>query len=786
MKNSTLALGAFLIGVTLKAAGPVAEPFSLADVKLLAGPFRDAMERDHAYLLRLDPDRAMAPMRREAGLPHKADPYGGWESMDIAGEFAGHYLSALAMMWQSTGDAELLRRVNYLVAEMAECQAMGGDGYFAGIPRGRAMFADVAAGKITVPTPHRLNGVWAPWYNLHKTFAGLRDAHLLCGNAQARAVLVRFADWADAEVSHLTDAQMQRMLDAEFGGMGEVLADVFALTGDAKYLRLARRFTHDKFFAAAAAGRDELGESHANTQIPKFIGFARIAELDGDAAYAAAARNFWRFVAEDRSWSFGGNSSDEHFLPPARYAAEVRSMGSAETCNTYNMLKLTEQLFWQAPTEPLMAFYERGLYNHILSSQEPLHGGMAYFTPLRPGHFKLYSTEDDSMWCCVGTGIENHAKYAEAIYAHDATQLWINLFIPSELTWAARGVTLWQETRLPEEDATRLQFTCREPVKLTLKIRHPQWVDHGALLIEVNGAPVAAEPGADGYVDVRRQWRSGDTVTVHLPMRVRVETLPGNAEFVSLLYGPVLLAAELGTAGLEQIKFNSTNTLDDGPIMSPVETPEIVRPLAEIAVHVAPVAGRSLAFRTHGLMQPQDVTLVPFHQVHFQRYAIYWRATTEAGRRVELARYAWVGEHARELDARTFDRVQIGDEMSERAHQWKDYRSWGGLWELDRRWRDARADGWFSCELKVSPEQPVGLLCAYWTGDDANRHYDILVDGTVIATPHPEQRAPGGYADVVYPIPLELTRGKNHVTIRWQAHPAKDAARVFDLRIVRR
>ena len=613
-------------GDRLQPAVLEAQPFPLSSVKLLPGPFYDAMQRDHQTLLELDPDRLLSWFRKGAGLVPKAPVYGGWESMGIAGQTLGHYLTACSCMWQATGDPELLRRVHYIVDELALCQNANGSGYVGAIPNGKKLFADQAAGK-------DFKAGWVPWYTMHKLFAGLRDACLVCNDDEAGDVLTRLADWAGDVVKNLSDDQMQhQMLRIEHGGMAQALADVYAMTGDSKYLALARRFSDHVVMDPLAQGQDPLTGLHANTQIPKFIGFERIYELTGDRQFHDAAVNFWTTVVQKRTWVIGGNSSNEHFFDAGKTAAEVRAMAPVETCNTYNMLRLTHRLFLKTPTAELMDFYERALFNHILSSQEPAEGGFVYMTPMRPGHFRVYSTKFDSMWCCVDTGLENHARYGEAIYYHDDSRLWVNLFIASELNFSARGLKLRQETLFPEEEGTRLILTLAKPADFMLKLRHPAWVAAGAMQVSVNGRPVAETAAPDGYVNLRRRWETGDVIDVKLPMRLTVEPLPnGDRSFAAVLYGPIVLAGALGTEGLEGIAFHTNPQLLKAPLLPEKETPKFTSSYGDILSHLKPVDGHPLTFRTEGLIQPKDLTLEPFYRIHFQRYALYWEVAAADG-----------------------------------------------------------------------------------------------------------------------------------------------------------
>ncbi len=602
----------------VREAPPKLQEFSLQDVRLLDGPFRDAMELDKVYLLSLDPDRLLHTFRLTAGLPTSAKPYGGWEApgCELRGHCLGHYLSACALMYASTGDERLKARVDGIVAELAKCQAAlpakgYNKGFLSAYPEG--FFDRVDAGK----------RVWAPYYTLHKIMAGLLDAHLQCDNRQALEVLNKMADWLKFRIGRLSHAQQQKALGNEHGGMNEVLANLYAVTANPDHLRLARDFNHEAIFEPLAHGLDKLDGKHANTQIPKITGAARQFELTGDKSLLAVAATFWRAVALNRSYAIGGDSDGEHFFPVADFAKHLSPVTS-ETCNTYNMLKLTRHLFAVEPSAELMDFYERGLYNQILGSIDLQKGMVTYFVPLRPGDFKVYSTPENSFWCCTGTGMENHAKYADTIFFHDDRSLYLNLFIPSELNWKAKGLTIRQETRFPDTDRTRLEFHCQKPVSLALKIRWPAWAQKG-MQLTVNGAEekFAGKPGS--YVDIQREWREGDVVEIRLPMSLRTEPLPGNnPRIVAIFQGPIVLAGELGTQGLDKFRFWT----DDQTVLGRMPTPPIPQLVCEpdeLIGKLAPVPGKPMTYQTKGIGRPAEVTLSPLYKLHYQRYAVYWK-----------------------------------------------------------------------------------------------------------------------------------------------------------------
>ncbi|MCR6655670.1 MAG: glycoside hydrolase family 127 protein [Opitutus sp.] len=376
--------------------------------------------------------------------------------------------------------------------------------------------------------------------------------------------------------------------------------------------------------------RDELTGLHANTQIPKIIGFARIAELGGDASWRDAARFFWNTVVENRSLAFGGNSEREHFNPTNDFSSLLESREGPESCNTYNMLRLSETLFRNEPAARYADYYERALYNHILASQHPEHGGYVYFTPIRPQHYRVYSQPNICFWCCVGTGMENHGKYGEFIYAHSADALWVNLFIASELDWTDRGVKVRQETAFPDESRTRLVLSTKKPQQFTLHVRHPSWVGASELRVKINGQLHKALSSPASYLAVTREWRDGDTIELELPMHTSVEALPDGSDYVALVHGPIVLAARTGTDDLDGLIAGDGRMahVSTGAYLPLDQAPMLVGERARLAEAVEPVAGKPLTFTAKNLIRPerfQSLTLEPFFRIHDARYVMYWR-----------------------------------------------------------------------------------------------------------------------------------------------------------------
>ncbi|HEY5232479.1 MAG TPA: beta-L-arabinofuranosidase domain-containing protein [Verrucomicrobiae bacterium] len=597
-----------------------AEPFPLTDVRLLDGPFRDAMLGDQKYLLSLDPDRLLHMFRLNVGLPSSARPYGGWESptSELRGHTLGHYLSAVSLMYASTGDGRFKQRADYIVGVLAQCQSNSPaagfhEGYLSAFPES---FIDrVEQGR----------QVWAPWYTLHKILAGLLEANRQCGNQQALQVAEKMADWVKFRVDNLSHEQMQRSLNTEQGGMNEALANLYAVTGNTNYLALSAAFNHEQVLGPLAQGQDRLNGLHANTQVPKLMGVTREYEFTGDTRYLTMANTFWNSVALDRSYVIGGDSDTEHFFPTNQFDRHL-SPDTCETCNTYNMLKLTRELFSLEPNAQKMDFYERALYNDILASQDPETDMFTYFMSLKPGHFKVYSTPDNSFWCCVGTGMENHSKYGDTIYFHTDDSLFVNLFIASELNWTEKNVTVRQETQLPETDTTTLKITTKSPQKFALKIRHPEWATDG-VKVSINGRSQKIQSAPGSYFAIDREWRDGDTVKIQLPMNLHTEFLPNTTNEVALLYGPVVLAGELGTNNMPNVFIRDQNQLNR--TQDPA-VPVLVTTAANLLKHVKPVSGKELMFRTSGIGQPEDITLIPFYQVHHERYSVYWKVISES------------------------------------------------------------------------------------------------------------------------------------------------------------
>jgi DUF1680 family protein len=768
--------------------------FPLSRVRILDGPFKHAQDLNINYVRALEPNRLLAPYRTEAGLPPKAPKYPNWESTGLEGHTTGHYLTALAQIWAATGDPEMKQRLDYMVAELDACQRANGNGYVGAIPGGRQLWSEIAAGTLHVER-FAINGKWVPWYNLHKLFAGLRDAHLIAGNVQARSVLINLADWTDRLTAKLSDAQMQEMLGAEHGGMNEALADVFALTNDRRFLALAQRFSHRALLDRLERHEDSLTGLHANTQIPKAVGYARIAELGGDPAGLDAARFFWQTVVRRRTVAFGGNSVHEHFNPPDDFSSMIESREGPETCNTYNMLRLTERLFRADlfhgdPAAEYADFYERALFNHILSTEHPVHGGFVYFTPIRPRHYRVYSQPSQCFWCCVGTGMENHGKYGQFIYAHRGDELFVNLFIASELHWQERGLALRQETSFPDEARTRLVLALERPESFALRVRHPSWVAAGDFQVRVNGEVWRDSSTPSSYAAIVREWRDGDRVEIELPMRTTLERLPDQSDYAAILRGPIVLAASTGSDQLGSLVAGDGRMahVSPGPYLPLDTAPMLVGDAATLTDHIHPVPGRPMTFTASDIIRPSQagpLELVPFFRVHDSRYMIYWRTVAAGDYGTVVARLEAEEKARLALDAQTLDRVTPGEQQPEVEHRVQGDGAITGVTN-GRSWREA--SGWFGYELTAANARrgPLALLVTYSAGQ-RDRQFDILVNDRVIATVALDGRQPDRFTDARYPIPDDIANAVvagGALRIKFVAKPGSRAGAVYDLRLL--
>jgi DUF1680 family protein len=762
--------------------------FPLSDVKLLDGPFKHARDLNIQVLLKYDVDRLLAPYRKEAGLTPKAKAYPNWDGLD--GHVAGHYLSAMAMNYAATNNQECKKRMEYMLSELKEClnanaknNAGWGVGYVGGFPNSKNLWSAFKKGDFSI-----YNSAWSPFYNLHKMYAGLRDAWLYCNNQEAKALFLKFCDWGINITSTFTQAQMQSVLNVEYGGMNETYADAYQITGNKKYLEASKRFAHQVLLDPLSQSIDNLDNKHANTQIPKIVGFERTFEVGHDHQYDNAGSFFWETVTTNRSLAFGGNSRREHF--PAKDACIdfVNVNDGPESCNSYNMLKLTEDLFRVHPEAKYADYYERTMFNHILSTQHPEHGGYVYFTPARPRHYRVYSAPNEAMWCCVGTGMENHSKYNQFIYTHSKDTLYLNLFVASELNWKEKGLKIKQETTFPYGEKTKLTIT-EGANSFKLLVRYPVWVSKGALKISLNGKDMPYKVLPSGYISIDRKWQKGDAIQILLPMRNTIERMPNVPEYVAFMHGPILLGAKTGTEDLKGLIADDSRygQYAGGEYLPVDKAPILVEDdIQNIAAKLQPIKDKPLHFKLNAkVINPAELTLEPFYQIHDSRYMMYWLALTNKGYKGYVDSIANIEKEKLALQKRTIDYVMPGEQQPETDHAMQSEKSSKGN-NLNEFSREARDDGFFSYDLVTKSETKLSLFVRYWGAEWGTRKFDIYIDDQKLVSEDNTNRWNLSlFQNVVYPIPDSMVKGKSHVRVKFQSLKGSTAGAVYIVRLIR-
>ncbi len=765
-----------------------ADEFPLSDVTLLDGPLKNARDLNIKTLLQYDVDRLLAPFLKEAGLTPKKPSFPNWDGLD--GHVGGHYLTAMAIN-AATGSEECRKLMEYMISELQACADANaknhpewGKGYVGGVPGSDRIWSNYKKGNFG---PYY--GAWVPYYNIHKMYAGLRDAWVYAGNEQAKKLFLGFCDWAIDLTAGLTDAQVEQTLHTEHGGMNEVLADAYAITGDKKYLDVAKRFSHKRLLLPLSQRQDCLDNMHANTQVPKVVGFERISELSGDEAYHTASAYFWDIVTGERTLAFGGNSRREHF--PSKEACKdfVSDIDGPETCNTNNMLKLSEELHRRNPEARYADFYELATFNHILSSQHPEHGGYVYFTSARPRHYRNYSAPNEAMWCCVGTGMENHGKYGQFIFTKKADNLFVNLFVASELNWKEKGVVLRQETNFPYSETSRLTIA-QGKGQFTLQVRYPGWVKPGQFEVKVNGKPVSIVTGPSSYVAIDRQWKKGDVVEMTFPMHNSIKYLPNLPQYIALMHGPVMLAMKTGTEDLAhliaddsrfgQLAVGKKLPVDQAPIL-------INNNLEDIANQLKPVAGKPLHFTLSTRMENEiRHELMPFFELHDARYMMYWLALSEDNYKGYLDNLAKQEQERQALEDRTVDKVQPGEQQPESDHFMETDNSFVGN-SNDVFYRDANDGHYFSYLLQTGGQTDLSLRLKYWgVGEWKSHEFDILIDDALVTSVNNTGKYRiSEFKYETYPIPAEMLKGKKQVRVKFVAKPHKQIGEIYEVRLVK-
>ena len=767
------------------------DEFPISDVTLLDGPLKKARDLNIKTLLQYDCDRLLAPYRKEAGLTPKAKTYPNWDGLD--GHVGGHYLTAMAMN-AATGNDDCRQRMEYMISELQLCadanaqnHAEWGKGYVGGMPNSERIWSTFKKGDFSV-----YFSSWAPFYNLHKMYAGLRDAWVYCGNEQAKTLFLGFCDWAIDLTAGLNNEQMENMLGNEHGGMNEVLADAYAMTQEPKYLQVAMRFSHRKLLTPMSQRQDCLDNMHANTQVPKVVGFERISELANLSHYHEAANFFWDIVTGERSLAFGGNSRREHFTSKEACMDFINDIDGPETCNTNNMLKLTEDMHRRNPEARYADYYELATFNHILSSQHPEHGGYVYFTPARPRHYRNYSAPNEAMWCCVGTGMENHSKYGQFIYTHVGNALYVNLFVASELNWREKGLTLHQETEFPYAETSRITITNGKG-QFPILVRYPGWVKPGSFSVKVNGQDVDIITGPSSYVTIERKWKKGDVIDITFPMYNSVKYLPNVPQYIALMHGPILLGMKTGTEDLAHLVADDSRfgQYASGKKLPINEAPILINDnIDAIAEQLTTIDSRPLHFMLETKVVNGDTNkayeLQPFFEIHDSRYMIYWLALSEQSYKGYLDGLAKAEQERQALEARTVDKVQPGEQQPETDHQMETDQSQVGN-SNDVFYRDARDGHYFSYLMQTGGQTDLSLRLKYWgVGEWKTHEFDILIDDVLVK----EINNTGKYRISefkyeTYPVPADLLKGKQQVRVKFVAKPRRQIGEIYEVRLVK-
>ncbi|MFY1046079.1 beta-L-arabinofuranosidase domain-containing protein [Chryseobacterium sp. GP-SGM7] len=758
--------------------------FPLNEVHLSESVFSKAMQTDENYIMSMDADRLLAPYLKEAGLNPKKENYPNWENTGLDGHIGGHYISALALMYASTGDKKVKQRLDYMIDELERCQDLSGNGYISGVPNGKKIWKEIADGNIRATT-FGLNDRWVPLYNIHKTYSGLRDAYWYAGSEKAKKMLIKLTDWMSQEVSQLSDEQIQEMLKSEHGGLNEVFADVYDITKNEKYLKLAHRFSHQAILNPLLIHEDKLTGIHANTQIPKVIGFKRIADLERNQEWSSAADFFWSNVTQKRSAIIGGNSVSEHFNSINDFSGMTKSIEGPETCNTYNMLKLTKQLFATNPKSSYLDYYERALYNHILSTQNPDKGGFVYFTPMRPGHYRVYSQPETSFWCCVGSGMENHAKYGEMIYAKSDNVLYVNLFIPSILKWSEKKLVLRQENNFPQTPSTKLVFDLVPNAEINLKLRAPEWTNTNQITVSVNSKNINIPVDSEGYINIKRKWKKGDVVEMIMPMHLSAEQLPDKSNYYAFKYGPIVLAATYGTENQDGLFADDSRGghIAHGPQIPLNDIPTILGSSDAVINHLEAVNGEDLTFKLKDLY-PQNkfaegLKLIPFYKIHEQRYIIYFPQATQDKIEMIQKKKAKEEEEIRKLDIITTDKIQLGEQQPESDHFFDSKDSNTGYME-DRHFREAKS--WFSYQMKNKDKNAKYLYITYFDANN-NRTLNAEINGIKTYSKNFEGKMGGSPQTLLIPIPESETR-KEILNIKFNSGGKSLTPKIIEVRLL--
>ena len=773
------------------------QTFDLKNITITNGPFKHACELNIETLLQYDVDKLLAPYLREAGLNTITDSYNNWEKDGLDGHIGGHYLSALALHFATTQNKECKARLDYMVSELKRCQSnsKNGKGYIGGVPVNKIidnkncnLWTELRNGNIGVIWKY-----WVPWYNIHKIYAGLRDAWLYGENNDAKLMFIELCDWGVEFISNLDDNQIENMLANEFGGMNEIFADAYKITGEEKYILAAKKFNHKEIFESMKNKIDNLDNKHANTQVPKAVGYQRIAEVYNDSDNNIAANFFWETVVNNRTLAVGGNSRREIF-PSAKDCCEyMDERQGPESCNTYNMMKLSAGLFRMDDNVKYIDFYERAMYNHILSTQHPEHGGYVYFTPARPAHYRVYSAAEKAMWCCVGTGMENHAKYGELIYTHNNDELYVNLFIPSKLKWDDKDLEIEQKTEFPYDETNTIKVSLKESKKLNIKIRYPLWIEDSNMSVIVNGINYAKNYKPGSYIEINRVWSNNDEIIITTPMKFRVEEMPNVQSAIAIMRGPILMGARVNSEGLDGIIANDNRWahIAHGKLISKFDAPRIIED-REIIIqklnNADQIGKNSLKFiMPEGLTQKEynNLILEPFYGIHDCRYMMYWMSMTKSDYSDYVRRMELDEKEKLILDKRTIDAVKPGEQQPESDHNFISENTNKGT-RSGETWRQANENGYFEYNLSTSNKSDLSLMVRFWGNETEKKGVNIYIDDIELISQNVSMCwEKDEFINIEYKIPNNLLKDKNRVKIKFSPkYKSHKTGEIYDVRLL--
>jgi uncharacterized protein len=746
--------------------------FNIGEVELLDGPFKESQDAEAKYLLSLDLDRMLSPFLTESGLKPDAQAYPGWETESLPGVALSFYLSGIARLYAMTGEAVYLKNIYYILDNLRKCQSVN-NGYLLGSRGGKQIFKKLEDEGFYEDFNDWANGHGEPYYVMEKLFSGLIDVYRICKIPTALKIATDLADWLGRHMSRINDVEFEKIMDIEYGGMNWVLSDLYSITGEKRYLAMSKRWQDKTVIVPITKGIDVLTGIHANTQFPKMSGLAARYPYTADPSDLKGATFFWESVVNHRTYVTGGNSESEYFHAKDSLSKSLTPY-TEENCNEYNMLKLTSLLFKIEPKVEYADYIERTLFNHTLSAQNPADERVCYFLPLMPGAERKYYTLFDDFSCCVCSGMDSYTRHSEYIYAHTSSDIYVNQFIASEIHWKEKGILIKQETKFPYEDVTMLKFECKKDTELGILIRYPKWLSE-PLSVRINGHAEHLTAEA-GYCRINRTWHSGDIVEIKLPMNIRIENMPDDKSMIAVFYGPILLAG-----ALEKDQAQALVESNSVPVLIAEDKP--------VDRWIIP-ADKPLWFVTT-IARPKQVKLQPFFTLKTGPFSVYWQKITGIEWQKRITLQEKKKRDLKQLDLATIDKVIAGDNDSEQKHALSGKSITGsgnhGIFN-DQMWRIATYPEGFSYELKVTGASPVALLCKFM-GREQYERWDckIKIDTTTLSIlKRPKDDSyPVIPFEYKYPIPFELTKGKNSIKVTFEVNGVKRMPKLMEIRILK-